>query len=75
MAIGVKLSNEDLEAIAQLYEVRWSASIKNWKERDVDGCQWIVSYPDLKGNWIIRTGTSLAETIIRILKELDLYNA
>ena len=75
MAVGVKLSEEDLKAVAQLYEVRWSADIRNWKERGVDGCQWMVTYPDLNGNWVIRTGTSLAETIIRILKELDLHNA
>ena len=75
MAVGVKLSEEDLKAVAQLYEVRWSADIRNWKERGVDGCLWVVICPDLNGNWVIRTGTSLAETIIRILKELDLYNA
>ena len=76
MAIGVKLSNADLEAVAQLYKVRWSADIRNWKERGIeDECQWMVTCPDNRNEWITRTGTSLAKTIMGILKELDLHNA
>ena len=72
MIIGIRLSTNDLQAIAKLYAVRWSATIKNWKERDTDYCQWIVTCPDLKGSWITRTGISLADTITELLKELDL---
>lgn len=72
MSVGVNLSTEDLQAVAKLYAVRWGANIKNWKERDTDYCQWLVSCPNHKNSWISRTGTSLAETITKLLKELDL---
>ena len=72
MTIGIKLSTDDLQAITKLYEVRWAADIRNWKERSTDYCQWFVSCPNHKNSWITCTGTSLAETITRLLKELDL---
>lgn len=72
MIVGINLSTEDLYAIAKLYEVRWSAIIRNWKERDTDYCQWIISCPDHRNHWVTHTGTSLAETITVLLKELDL---
>lgn len=49
--VGVKLSTKDLQAIAKLYEIRWSADIRNWKERDTDYCLWLVSCPDKIGVW------------------------
>jgi len=73
MGVGVVLSEEDLEAIATLYKVRWSADIRNWKERGVDGCLWVVTCPNLNGSWVTRTGTSLSETIMNLLKELDIH--
>ena len=72
MTIGVKLSPDDLQAIAKLYEVRWTATIRNWKERDTDYCLWLVSCPNHKNHWITRIGTSLTEIITELLKELDL---
>jgi len=72
MALGVKLSIEDLQAVARLYEVRWAANIKNWKERDTDYCLWLVSCPDQQNSWVTHTGISLAKTITSLLKELNL---
>ena len=72
MSVGVVLSKEDLEAIATLYKVRWSANIRNWKERGVDGCLWVVICPDSAGSWVTRTGTSLSKTIMNLLKELEI---
>jgi hypothetical protein len=72
MTIGIKLSTDDLQAIAKLYEVRWAADIRSWKERDTDYCLWLVSCPNHKNSWITRSGTSLAEIITKLLKELDL---
>ena len=69
MEIGVNLSKEDLQAIVKLYKVRWSANIRNWKEREVDECLWVVSCPDKHGNWIVETGQSLAQTIEILLKK------
>ena len=70
MSIGVTLKDEDLEAVRKLYALRWTADIKNWKERDTDYCLWIVSCPD-KGNTIIsETGHSLSDTIERLLNRV-----
>ncbi len=68
--VGVKLSNEDLEAVARLYKLKWSAEIRNWNERDVKGCLWVVRCPDKRGNWITKTGSSLCDTIYSILKKV-----
>ena len=68
MSVGVKLTNTDLQAVKKLYEVRWSAEIKNWKERDTDYCIWIVSCSTLKGEFITETGQSLADTIEELLE-------
>ena len=72
MTIGVQLSSKDLQAVAKLYRVHWSATIRNWKERDTDYCLWMVSCPNRKNTWITRTGTSLEEVITNILRELRL---
>lgn len=69
MSVGVELSNEDLEAIRKLYKVRWSADIRNWKERDTDYCMWFVYCPNKKGAYIVETGKCLAEVINRILQK------
>ena len=71
MEIGVPLTNEDLQAIKKLFRVRWSADIRNWKERDVEGCLWIVTAPDKAGNWIIERGQSLEQTINPLLKSIE----
>ena len=72
MSVGISLSTEDLNAIAKLYEVRWAATITNWKEPNTDYCQWLVTCPNKKNARITRAGISLAETITELLKELDL---
>ena len=69
--IGVILTKEDLQAIKKLYEVRWSADIRNWNERGVDGCMWIVTSPDKAGNWITETGSSLSKTIDKLLQRIE----
>ena len=46
MSIGVDLTEEDLQAIQKLYRVRWTAEIKNWKERDTYFCLWLVNCPN-----------------------------
>ena len=68
MSIGVSLTNNDLQAIKRLYNVRWGGQIKNWKERDTDYCLWVVSCPDVKNNNITETGQSLADTITKLLE-------
>ena len=68
MSIGVSLTNNDLQAIKRLYNVRWGGQIKNWKERDTDYCLWTVSCPDVKNNNITETGQSLADTITKLLE-------
>jgi len=72
MGEGIVLSKEDLKAVATLFKVRWSADIRNWNERDVDGCLWLVACPDVQGNWVTKTGNSLSKTIMNLLKELDI---
>ena len=67
MSIGVTLTDKDLEAIRKLYTIRWSADIKNWKERDTDYCLWIVTCPDQRNTSITETGQSLSDTIERLL--------
>jgi len=70
MSVGVKLTNIDLQAIKKLYEVRWSAEIRNWKERDTDYCMWLVSCPDVRNCIITETGQSLADTITKLLQRV-----
>ena len=69
MSIGVNLTEEDLQAIRKLYCLRWTGDIRNWKERGVEECLWMVSCPDKHGNWIVETGQSLAQTIEILLKK------
>jgi len=69
MILGVVLTTQDLEAIRELFEKRWMADIKNWKERDTDYCMWFVRCPDKRGSYITETGISLAETIDRVLRK------
>ena len=69
--VGVNLTKQDLEAIKKIFEVRWSADIRNWKERGVDGCSWMVTCPDKQGNWVTKTGLSLAETINNLLTSIE----
>jgi len=71
MSIGIELSNKDLEAVSQLYRVRWTAEISNWKERNTDYCMWFVRCPDKEGNFITETGQSLSETIYNLLKKVS----
>ena len=68
---GVILTKEDLQAIKKLYKVRWSANIRNWNERNVEGCLWKVMAPDLSGNWVTETGSSLAKTIYKLLESIE----
>ena len=69
MSVGVKLSSEDLAAIAKLYDLRWAADIRNWKERGVEGCLWVVKGPNTRNEWLSETGTSLSQTIDNLLKQ------
>ena len=72
MSLGVTLTQDDLKAIRRLFEQRWTADIRNWKERDTDYCMWFVSCPDKQGHHITETGQSLATTIDKVLsKALD----
>ncbi len=64
---GINLSTDDLKAIEKLFKYRWSASIRNWKERNVDGCQWIVECPDRRNRWQSEVGVSLSNTIDKLL--------
>ena len=70
MSIGVTLKDEDLEAVRKLSALRWTADIKNWKERDTDYCMWIVSCPDKRNQILIETGQSLAKTIDILLERV-----
>ena len=65
--VGIDLTNQDLEAIKKIYIVKYSVEISNWKERDMDTCMWIVRCPDTQGNWVTKTGESLAKTIYAML--------
>ena len=68
MSVGVALTQQDLNAVRELYAKRWTAEINNWKERDTDYCMWIVRCPDIKGNQITETGASLAGVITKLLQ-------
>jgi len=70
VSVGIELSDEDLLAVKKLYSVRWSADIRNWNERGVQGCMWFVTCPDRKGNWLIETNSSLHEAIYSILDKI-----
>tara|TARA_R100000781_G_scaffold82741_2_gene50949 strand:+ start:2684 stop:2917 length:234 start_codon:yes stop_codon:yes gene_type:complete len=69
-SIGINLSNDDLKAIEKLFKYRWSASIRNWKERNVGGCQWIVECPDRRNVWQSETGIRLSDTINKLLERI-----
>lgn len=73
MSIGVELSDEDLEAVRKLYNVRWMAELKTWKERDTDYCLWFVSCPDLNGNVVKESGNVLSDTIYRLLEKIHMH--
>ena len=70
MSIGVNLSDNDLQAIRILYKMRWAADIKNWKERDVDECMWLVSCPNKKNEILTETGYPLADVIYKLLQRV-----
>ena len=65
--IGVTLTERDLEAIARIYELKHSVDIRNGKERDMDTCLGFVRCPDSQGNWVTKSGNSLAETIYMMI--------
>ena len=65
--IGVTLTERDLEAVARIYELKHSVDIRNWKERGIDTCLWFVRCPDSQGNWVTKSGNSLAETIYMMI--------
>ena len=67
MSVGVNLSFDDLQAVLRLYNLRWWAEIKNWKERNTDYWLWLVSCPDNRNNIITETGQSLGDTIDKLL--------
>ena len=67
MSVGVNLSFDDLQAVLRLYNLRWWAEIKNWKERNTDYCLWLVSCPDNRNNIITETGQSLGDTNDKLL--------
>ena len=67
MSIGVTLSENDLSAIKRLYEVRWTAEIRNWKETDTDYCLWLVSCPSTIGRILTEAGQCLATVIDKLL--------
>ena len=68
--LGVILSDKDLEAIKRLYEARWCADIRNWKEREVEDCMWIVQCPDRTNNIITELGFPLHKVIDRLLDKV-----
>lgn len=70
MPVGVTLSDKDIAAIKRLYEVRWCADIRNWKEREVEGCMWIVQCPDRTNNTVCELGFPLHEVIDRLLDKV-----
>ena len=69
MTTGVSLSDEDLEAVRTLFTLKWSADIRNWKERDTDYCLWFVSCNTKNGYSITKTGHSLSQTIQDVLHD------
>ncbi len=69
-ALGVELSNKDLLAIKKLYQVRWTATITNWKEKECDGCMWKVTCPDKNNILRVQYGQVLSDTIEDLLKQI-----
>ena len=67
---GGWLSNKDLLAIKKLYQVRWTATITNWKEKGCDGCMWKVTCPDKNNKLIVQYGQVLSDTIEELLKQV-----
>ena len=70
MTIGVILTDDDLKALHKLYSLRWTADIRNWKERGEDSCLWIVTCPNRSNEHITETGQSLSDTIERLLSRV-----
>ena len=68
---GEVLTEQDLEAVRDLFLQRRYAKISNWKERKTDYCMWFVSCADIKGSFIMETGDSLAETIYKLLGKVS----
>tara|TARA_R110002020_G_scaffold54865_3_gene152599 strand:- start:825 stop:1043 length:219 start_codon:yes stop_codon:yes gene_type:complete len=67
--LGVFLDSEDLLAIERLYNLRWRAEIKNWKEKGCDDCMWTVTTPNETNYIISERGPKLAPVIDRILEK------
>ena len=74
MSLGVTLTDEDLQAVAKLYHLRWTATIKNWKERYTDYCLWIVDCPNKDNVIFTESGTSLSEVIDKLLSKALEYS-
>ena len=68
--VGVRLTQEDLQAIEKLFRVRWNATISNWKEKGCEGCLWKVTCPNTHNRIVTESGSILAETIEKILEEI-----
>ena len=71
MSIGVILTDDDLMAVRKLYATRWTADIKNWKERDTPYCIWTVTCPNRNNTHITESGQSLADTINKVLDRVQ----
>lgn len=68
MSVGVTLNERDLQAVKKLFEVRWTADITNWKERDTENyCLWKVTCPNQNNHLVSEWGNSLADTIDKVL--------
>ena len=68
--MGVALSDEDLEAVRQLFLLRWTADISIWRERETSQGMWIIKCPNNQGVHISETGLRLCDTIYSLLAQV-----
>ena len=69
--IGVTLSDEDLEAIKELFSNVWNVDVtlRNWKEKGTGNyCQWQLRLPDKSNNYFTVTNNNLVEAVDVALK-------
>tara|TARA_Y100001938_G_scaffold68976_1_gene95694 strand:+ start:55 stop:309 length:255 start_codon:yes stop_codon:yes gene_type:complete len=67
---GVRLSKKDLNALTLLFKYRWMASVRNWKEKGLQQCQWIVSCPNENNEWLEFRDNSLHVAVKKILRQV-----
>ena len=68
---GINLSDDDLEAIKELFGNVWNVDVtlRNWKEKGTGNyCQWQLRLPDKANNYFTVTNSKLTDAVDVALK-------